>query len=80
MQILALLSNRDDVMVPHIKGALRKYTVYPLKTMEEVKDLYSNIPLNLLLIDTVSHSLLHRRRSTSIQRTPFQKAFLTAWI
>ena len=57
MQILALLSNRDDVMVPHIKGALRKYTVYPLKTMEEVKDLYSNIPLNLLLIDTVSHSL-----------------------
>jgi nitrogen-specific signal transduction histidine kinase len=57
MQILALLSNRDDVMVPHIKGALGKYTVYPLKTMEEVKDLYSNIPLNLLLIDTISHSL-----------------------
>lgn len=57
MQILALLSNRDDVMVPHIKGALKKYTVYPLKTMEEVKDLYSNIPLNLLLIDTVSHRI-----------------------
>jgi len=65
MQILALLSNRDDVMVPHIKGALRKYTVYPLKTMDEVKDLYSNIPLNLLLIDTISHNMSSLREFLS---------------
>jgi nitrogen-specific signal transduction histidine kinase len=57
MEILALLSNSDDVIIPDVKGALRKYTVYPLKTLEELEDLYSNIPLNLLLIDTVSYRL-----------------------
>ncbi len=57
MELLALLSSRDDVVIPDVKGALRKYTVYPLKTMEELEDLYSNIPLNLLLIDTTSHKL-----------------------
>lgn len=57
MEILALLSNRDDTVIPQVKGALRQFTVYPLKTLEELEDLYSNIPLNLLLIDTVSHKL-----------------------
>ncbi|MBC8414599.1 PAS domain-containing protein, partial [bacterium] len=57
MEILALLSNRDDIVIPRIKEALSRFTVYPLKTLEEVEDLYSNIPLNLLLIDTVSHGL-----------------------
>lgn len=57
MEILALLSNRDDVVISQVKGALKQYTVYPLKTMDELEDLYSNIPLNLLLIDTLSHRL-----------------------
>ncbi|RJQ44671.1 MAG: PAS domain-containing protein [Nitrospiraceae bacterium] len=57
MELLALLSSRDDVVVPNVKGALKQYTVYPLKTVEELEDLYSNIPLNLLLIDTSSHRL-----------------------
>lgn len=56
MEILALLSNRDDI-ISVTKNALRKFTVYPLKTVEELEDLYSNMPLNLLLIDTVSHRL-----------------------
>lgn len=57
MELLALLSSRDDIIIPAVKGALRQYTVYPLKTVEELEDLYGNIPLNLLLIDTVSHKL-----------------------
>ena len=57
MEILALLSSRDDEIIKRVKGALEKYTVYPLKTIEELEDLYSNIPLNLLLIDTGSYRL-----------------------
>lgn len=57
MEVLALLSNSDDIVIPNIKSALKKYTVYPLKTIEELEDLYSNIPLNLFLIDTLSHRL-----------------------
>jgi len=57
MKLLALLSNRDDSIIPDVKSALKQYTVYPLKTIEELEDLYSNIPLNLLLIDTTSHKL-----------------------
>ncbi|MBI5740288.1 MAG: PAS domain-containing protein [Nitrospirae bacterium] len=57
MEILALLSSRDDAVITNVKGALKQYTVYPLKTLEELEDLYGNIPLNLLLIDTSSHKL-----------------------
>ena len=57
MELLALLSNNDDVTIPAVKAALRQYTVYPLKTLEELEDLYSNIPLNLILIDTLSNKL-----------------------
>ncbi len=57
MELLALLSNRDDVIIPEVKKALNGYTVYPLKTLEELEDLYSNIPINLILIDTFSHKL-----------------------
>lgn len=56
MEILALLSDRDDV-VPEVKTALKRYTVYPLKTLEEFEDLRTNFLINLLLVDTVSHKL-----------------------
>jgi len=56
MELLALLSNRNEI-ISDIKETLKGYTVYPLKTVEEFEDLYRNIPLNLLLIDTVSHKL-----------------------
>jgi hypothetical protein len=57
MELLALLSNNDDIVIPGVRSALKKYTVYPLKTVEELEDLYSNIPLNLLIVDTTSHKL-----------------------
>ena len=57
MEILALLSNRDDLIIKNVKSVLGKYTVYPLKAIEELEDLHSNIPLNLLIIDTVSYRL-----------------------
>jgi nitrogen-specific signal transduction histidine kinase len=57
MELLALLSNRDDLIIPDVKESIKKYTVYPLKTVEELEDLNSNIPLSLVIIDTVSHSL-----------------------
>ncbi len=56
MEILALLSNRDEI-IDEVKSILGKYTIYPLRTIEELEDLYSNIPLNLLLIDSLSHKL-----------------------
>jgi PAS domain S-box-containing protein len=56
MELLALLSNSDDI-IPKVKGALKKYTVYPLRTTGELEDLYSNIPLSLFIIDTYTHKL-----------------------
>jgi nitrogen-specific signal transduction histidine kinase len=57
MELLALLSNRDDVIIPEVKSTLKKYTVYPVRTVEELEDLHTNIPLGLIIIDTVSHRL-----------------------
>lgn len=57
MELLALLSDSDDVIIPNVKKALHQFTVYPLKTLEELEDLYSNIPLNLVIIDSDSHKL-----------------------
>lgn len=60
MELLALLSSSDDQIIPDVKDALGKFTVYPLKTLNELEELYRNIPLNLLLIDvtTVKMSLI----------------------
>ena len=57
MELLALLSNRDDTIIAEVKKSLNRYTVYPLRTVEELEDLNTNIPLNLILIDSVSHNL-----------------------
>jgi len=57
MEILALLSTREDVFIAGLKKALAKYTVYPLKTLDELEDLYSNIPLNFIILDTGSFRL-----------------------
>lgn len=56
MEILTLLSNNDSLII-EVKNALGKFTVYPLRTIDEFEDLHTNIPLNLLLIDTASHRL-----------------------
>jgi nitrogen-specific signal transduction histidine kinase len=56
MELLAILSNSNKLIF-NIKGILDKYTVYPLKTLAELEDLNSNIPLNLVLIDTVGLDL-----------------------
>jgi nitrogen-specific signal transduction histidine kinase len=61
MELLALLSDSDDVIIPNVKKALHQFTVYPLKTLEELEELYGNIPLNLILIDTDSHKLFSLR-------------------
>lgn len=57
MEILALLSDRDDVIIPEVKTALKGYTIYPLRTLEEFEDLHTNFLINLLLIDTVSYKI-----------------------
>jgi nitrogen-specific signal transduction histidine kinase len=57
LEILALLSDRDDVIVPEVKTALNRYTIYPLKSLEEFEDLHANFMINLLLVDTVSYKL-----------------------
>ena len=45
MELLALLS-RDDIITTRVKETLKKYTVYPLRTIEELEDLYANIPIH----------------------------------
>lgn len=55
MELLALLSNSDELIIPDVKETLKQYTVYPLKTLEELEELYSNIPLNLFIIDILSN-------------------------
>jgi len=57
MELLALLSNRDEVIIPEVKAALKGYTVYPLKTVGELEDLYTNMPLSLVIIDILSYKL-----------------------
>ncbi len=57
MEFLALLSNRDEAVIRNISKALGRYTVYTLKTVEELEELYRNIPLSLLIIDTVPERL-----------------------
>jgi hypothetical protein len=56
MELIALLSNSEDSFVAEIKELLKKYTLYPLKKVEELEDLHTNIPLSLVLIDTGSKS------------------------
>jgi PAS domain S-box-containing protein len=56
MELLALLSN-NDATIEEVKKALQRYTVYPVRTIEELDDLQANIPLNLVLIDAVSHGI-----------------------
>ncbi|MGB9716450.1 MAG: PAS domain-containing protein, partial [Thermodesulfovibrionales bacterium] len=56
MQILALLSDRNEI-VPDIKKSLKKHIIYPVKTFEELEELYSNFKVKLILIDTVSFRL-----------------------
>lgn len=57
MELLALLSKRDGEIISDIKAVLREYTVYPLRTVGELEDLYANIPLSLVIIDTLSYKL-----------------------
>ena len=59
MELIALLSNSDERIIPVVKGALKKYTVYPLRTLGELEDLRNNLPLNLFLIDTSSQKMSH---------------------
>ena len=61
MELLALLSNSNRLIF-NIKEVLDKYTVYPLKTLTELEDLNSNIPLNLVLIDTAGLDLSDVRK------------------
>ncbi|MBI5050738.1 MAG: PAS domain-containing protein [Nitrospirae bacterium] len=57
MELIALISNRGEAVINEVKVSLKRYTVYPLKTAEEFEDLHTNIPINLLVIDTVSHGM-----------------------
>ena len=57
MKLLAFLSKNDDLLIPRVKGTLNAYSVYPLRTLEELEELYSNIPLSLMIIDTAAYSL-----------------------
>jgi PAS domain S-box-containing protein len=57
MELLALLSN-NDATVEQIKRILNKYTVYPVRTAEELEDLSTNIPINLIIIEKLDNDMV----------------------
>jgi len=56
MDIIALLSKRKDIL-HEAEDLLKKHTLYPLKTLEELEELCHSIPVDLVIIDTLSHEL-----------------------
>ena len=54
MELIAILSDREDDLVTRLKGLLHEYTTYPVRSLEELVNLQHNIPVNLLIIDTSS--------------------------
>lgn len=56
MELLALLSS-DGKVINSVRDLLKKYIVYPVRTLEEAGELQSKMPVSLFLVDTVSHSL-----------------------
>ncbi len=57
MELLALLSNSEDIIIPEVKQALKGYTVYPLTTIDKFEHLRIDMPVSLLLIDTDTYKL-----------------------
>lgn len=55
MDLIAILIDREDDLVTRLKGLLRKYTTYPVRSLDELVNLQHNIPVNLLIIDTSSY-------------------------
>ena len=55
MELIAILSDREDDLVARLKGLLREYTIYPVRSLDELVNLQHNIPVNLLIIDTSSY-------------------------
>ncbi|MBI5208290.1 MAG: PAS domain-containing protein [Candidatus Firestonebacteria bacterium] len=54
MDLIALLTLRDDLIIPEVKATLKNYIIYPLNTLEALLNLYSNVPITLVLIDIES--------------------------
>lgn len=56
MELLALLSS-DEKVINSVRDLLKKYIVYPVRTPEECEELQSRMPVNLFIVDTVSHGI-----------------------
>lgn len=50
MEILALLSNRDEI-VAAVKNSLREYPVYPAATVSELEELLISFPEAIIMLD-----------------------------
>ena len=55
MDLIAILSDREDDLLARLKGLLGEYTTYPVRSLDELVNLQHNIPVNLLIIDTSSY-------------------------
>lgn len=51
MELLALLSNRDDIIIT-VHNCLKGYTVYPVKNISELDELLMNVPVSYLILDS----------------------------
>ena len=56
MELLALLS-RDEKVINIIRDLLKKYIVYPVRTLEEAEELQSKMPVSFFLVDTATHGI-----------------------
>jgi nitrogen-specific signal transduction histidine kinase len=54
MEIIAVLSTRDDELVHKVKELLAGYTVYPVASPGELEELHGSLPLSLVLVDALS--------------------------
>ena len=54
MELIALLSDSEDGLVARLKGLLGEYTIYPVKSLDELSDLLGNMPVSLLVMDASS--------------------------
>jgi nitrogen-specific signal transduction histidine kinase len=53
MEIIAILSTRDDEVV----HTVRELLIYPVSSPAELEDLYNSVPLSLVLVDALSYRL-----------------------
>lgn len=57
MKLIAILSERDDAVTDKVRTVLKGCTIYPLRTLDKLEEIYNDLPVNLIIIDTITFPL-----------------------